>query len=288
MMNTLIDISGKLDADLIECIERVHMVCSTMSLDVLVVGALARDMHFLHCHGIRPGRATLDIDFAVLTPDWDTFANMKERLLGIPGYTQDRTQQQRLHTGTGLMMDLIPFGGIESPAGMIRWPPALTQVMSTIGYREALATSQMCRVRATPDLNIRVVSIAGIAALKLLAWADSYPERKKDAIDLHFLLTNYLDAGQSERLWDAEIDLVDVPDFDYQLAGARLLGRDVARMAGPETRGRLIKILTSELRVDGQHRLIGQWGLREGEDETSMFKMLEHFVMGLEERAADS
>jgi len=48
-----------------------------MGLDVLLVGALARDIHFLHCHGIRPGRATMDVDFGVLMSDWDTFEKTK-------------------------------------------------------------------------------------------------------------------------------------------------------------------------------------------------------------------
>jgi len=99
-------------------------------------------------------------------------------------------------------MDLIPFGGIEAPVGTIRWPPEFTHVMSTIGFQDALTTSQTCRVRTTPDLEIQIVSIVGIAALKLLSWADGYPERRKDAIDLQFILTHYLDAGQSERIWD--------------------------------------------------------------------------------------
>lgn len=287
MMNSLIDISGKLDADVIECIEWVHDTCSTMGLDVLLVGALARDIHFLHCHGIRPGRATMDVDFAVLMPDWDTFKKTRTRLLEKPGYTQDTTQQQRLHTSTGLFMDLIPFGGIEAPAGSIRWPPAFTHVISTIGFQDALATSEMCRVRTAPELEIRIVSIAGIAALKLLSWADGYPERRKDAIDLQFILTHYLDAGQCERIWDAEIDLMDAPDFDYELAGARLLGRDVARMAGPETRRLIIDILTEEFRLDGPHRLIGHWETHEGADEAAMHNILDNFLKGLGEMASD-
>ena len=287
-MNSLIDISGKLDGDLIECIDWVHGVCSTMKLDVFLVGALARDIHFLHCHGIRTGRATMDVDLAVLMPDRDTFEKMKARLLEKPGYTPDRDQQQRLHTSAGLLVDLIPFGGIEKPAGTIRWPPSFTQVMSTIGFQDALASSLACRVRTKPDLEIRIVSIAGIAALKLLSWADGYPELRKDAIDLKFMLTHYLDAGQSERIWDAEIDLMDVPEFDYEIAGARLLGRDVARMASPETRGRLIGILTDELRPDGRHRLIGQWDMHDGEDEEVMYTILDTFLKGLGEMAADS
>ena len=104
-MNSLIDISGTLDAGLIDCIECVHVVCSTMGLDVLLVGAVARDIHFLHSYGIRPGRATMDVDVAVLMPDWDTFGRMKARLLEKPGYKPDRYQQQRLHASEGRLAD---------------------------------------------------------------------------------------------------------------------------------------------------------------------------------------
>jgi predicted nucleotidyltransferase len=283
MMNSLIDISGKLDADSIALIAWVHEVCSAMGLDVLLIGALARDIHFLHCHGIQPGRATEDIDFAILMPDWGTYEHAKSRLLQHSGYEQDTHHLQRLRTSAGLLMDLIPFGGIESPSGTLRWPPAFTHVMSTIGFQDALKSSLICRVTTAPALEIRIVSIPGIAALKLISWADNYPERRKDAFDLCFILTHYLDAGQSDRLWHEESDLTEVPDFDYESAGARLLGRDVARMASPETRHRLKDILTEELRPDGHHRLIGQWELHEGESEAKLFSILEHFMMGLGE-----
>jgi predicted nucleotidyltransferase len=43
--------------------------------------------------------------------------------------------------------------------------------MSTIGFREALAFAPIYRLRDAPPLDIRVASAAGIAALKLIAWA---------------------------------------------------------------------------------------------------------------------
>lgn len=283
MTNSLIDISGKLETDIVACIEWVATVCTSMGLDVLLVGALARDIHFFHCHRIPTGRATMDIDFAVLTPDWGTFEEMKVRMLENPNYTRDISQLQRLRTNTGLLMDLIPFGGIETSPGVIHWPPSFTQIMSTIGFQDALSTSMTCRVRSTPELDIRIVSIAGIAALKLISWADSYAERKKDALDFHFILTHYLDAGQSERLWITESDLMDVPDFDYELTGARMLGRDVARMARPETLHRILDILAEELRPGRRHRLIAQWDSHANAEEATAYSFLESFMKGIAE-----
>ena len=53
-------------------------------------------------------------------------------------------------------------------------------------------------------------------------------ESNKDAADLYRLLTSYADAGNTDRLYDAELDLFEAAEFDMQLAGAELLGRDVA------------------------------------------------------------
>lgn len=254
-----IDISGKLEPGLTALLESAHSVCKELGLQAVVVGALARDIHFLHLHGIAPGRATLDVDFAVLTESWDQFQRIKDRLINQHGCIQDTRHTQRLRTLGGLTVDLIPFGTIEEPAGHITWPPGFTQMMSTAGFAEALSSSQPCRVRSQPALDIQVITMPAIAALKLLSWADGYPERRKDAQDLLFVLRWYLDAGQSERLWHAEQDLMQEQDFDYDRAGARLLGRDIGRMVSPRTAEEIQRILDAEVQDDGPQRLLMAW-----------------------------
>jgi len=88
------------------------------------------------------------------------------------------------------------------------------------------------------------------------------------------------DAGLSERLWDAESDLMDITDFDYEPASARLPGRDVARMVGPETRHRLIDILTGDLRPDGRGRLMAQW---DDHGCAKAYSILASFAQGIED-----
>ena len=41
-------------------------------------------------------------------------------------------------------------------------------------------------------------------------------------------------AGNTERLYDHEMELLEAVRFDMELAGAELLGRDVARVCSPE------------------------------------------------------
>ena len=81
MMNISIDISGKLELPVLEVIERVQLVCTDQGIEVFLVGALARDIHFLYDQGIFPGRATSDIDFALLVSNWDEFNRVKQQLV---------------------------------------------------------------------------------------------------------------------------------------------------------------------------------------------------------------
>ena len=58
-------------------------------------------------------------------------------------------------------------------------------------------------------------------------------EIEADLSDLYRLLTTYADAGNTDRLYETELDLLEAAEFDMQLAGAELLGRDVAEYAMP-------------------------------------------------------
>jgi len=59
------------------------------------------------------------------------------------------------------------------------------------------------------------------------------------------LLTTYSDAGNFERLYDEELALLEAVEFDLELAGATLLGRDVARICSASTSERARALLSS-------------------------------------------
>lgn len=73
-------------------------------------------------------------------------------------------------------------------------------------------------------------SISGLTLLKHVAWLDRGRETNKDAADLYRLRTAYADAGNTDRLYDHEMDLLEAVSFDIALAGAELLRHDVARL----------------------------------------------------------
>ena len=123
------------------------------------------------------------------------------------------------------------------------------------GFDEAYASALEVRLRAEPPLDVRVASPAGLVLLKLIAWNDRKPI-DKDAIDLGVLIRSYLRLGNDRRLFDEHADLLEVEDFDYELAGAHLLGRDLAEICTGETRALLLDILARELDTEGDLPLV--------------------------------
>ena len=105
-------------------------------------------------------------------------------------------------------------------------------------------------------LDIPFATPAGLAVLKVIAWSDRTPRGNKDAGDLDFLMRNYMDAGNQSRLAEEHADLLADDDFDYERAGARLLGRDMAKLMAPETRRVVLEILEQETGDRERYRLV--------------------------------
>jgi predicted nucleotidyltransferase len=137
-----------------------------------VAGATARDLILVNIHGLRPGRATRDIDFGIAVENWDRFALLKEHLVATGDFTSDRHALQRLTysdraAGFSIPIDLIPFRGVTADDGTLEWPPSRDIVMNVAGFEEALASS--IPIQIEENLIVRVASIPGIVLLSVSA-----------------------------------------------------------------------------------------------------------------------
>jgi predicted nucleotidyltransferase len=254
-MSNLLDLSAKIDALSLALFETLSEAAGSLGMPFFVVGATARDLIFGLGHGLPSRRATLDKDFGVRLASWDEFEKLKESLFTTGHFNQTK-EVQRLRYRGELDVDILPFGGIADAEGEIRWPPDGNVVMSTVGFEDAYRAALEVRVRASPPLDMLVASTPGLTIMKLISWADRPQDRVRDAVDLAQILEWYLDADNYGRLLEAHLDLVDISDFDYVPAGARLLGRDIAAIGEAETIGRIREILAKETTDQGQHRLI--------------------------------
>lgn len=187
-------------------------------------------------------------------PDWLQYKKLKKGLVGT-GEFKEAKEFHRLIFHNRLNIDLIPFGPIADKMGKIKWPPEEEIVMHIIGFEEAFANSQTLRLRDDPILDVNVVTLAGLAFMKIISWKDGFPNRRKDANDLAIIMSNYTNAGNVERIFNEHSDLLDSEDFDYVNAGVRLLGRDIATILSVDLKDRVLKILDKETETDKSNKL---------------------------------
>jgi len=220
-----------------------------------MIGAAARDLILTNGHNIPTIRATLDIDFGVQVPSWDEYLKLKQGLVKTGEFTE-ADDVQRLMFQNSLRIDLIPFGPIADKTHTIKWPPDQEIMMSILGFEEAFRHSQTIRLSSNPNLDIKIVTLAGLAAMKIISWKDRYPERDRDAIDLALIIRNYTEAGNFERIFNEASDLADSEDFDSVTVGARLLGRDIAVVLSTDAMAVVLEILNNETGKQDRYRLI--------------------------------
>lgn len=283
MTNTLPKLSARPDCPvdplLIDILRRVDVVAREQGIDYFVGGALARDLILLHVFGKDTGRATRDVDLGICIDDWGKFDSLKASLIQGGSFTEQPRFAHRLtywpgEGAFGIPLDLLPFGGVESADATIAWPPGMDIVMNVAGFSEARTSALM--VEVAEGVVVPVTSLPSLAILKLIAWRDRHLETTKDATDFLLIARHYHDAGNADRLYETETALLQATDFDPELAGAMLLGKDAAAICLASTAESIETILTSpQLR----QRLIDQIlraTLSSGDDASS--SRVDHYL----------
>ena len=232
----------------VEIVREIQKTSIALGVDLLLVGAQAKVILLENIHGLNPGRATGDIDFAFAVESWGQFHQIKQSLIATGKFKELSKVKQRLVYQSsliehGFVVDIIPFGKVQDDNNMIAWPPELDVVMSVSGYQEALESALLVELNA--ELTIKVVSLAGLAILKIFAWSErGTTTENKDAIDLLTLLLTYYEAGNIDRIYE-EPDSATLESLDYnqELMGAWLLGYDAATIADESTIERITVLI---------------------------------------------
>ncbi|MCX6567561.1 MAG: nucleotidyl transferase AbiEii/AbiGii toxin family protein [Candidatus Aminicenantes bacterium] len=253
MTNTSLDISGKIDASAAHALGDVKAAADSLSLPFFVIGATARDIFLKHLYGLGDCRMTKDLDFGVSLSKWEDFSALKTALIEDHGF-ESANQIQRLQKGK-ILIDVVPFGPISGIEHKLRWPPDESRQMTTTGFDEAFRFSLQVRVSSSPEVLVKVCSLAGLVILKLISWHERYPERRPDAEDILEIMDKYENAVGVDSLYSEAHELIMEEGFDNRMAAIRLLGRDIASIASPETAGMISSILDEETKEDSRLRL---------------------------------
>ncbi len=258
-----LDCSHKIDLVLLATVvQGLQGVAQALGIDYFLMGAAARDLMLQHAHNIAPTRLTEDVDFAVSVPDWASFESLRTALLDSNQFYERHGPaiHKLRHRASGLALDIVPFGGIESTNRTISWPPDHHTVFDCFGAREAFDAS--IPVQLPNKVTLRVASIPALALLKIIAWADrKHTHPGRDAGDLLLYVRHYMDCDNYDRAVKDHGDLFTTDDYDHEATGARLLGRDIAHLLDTQSIERVLLILLPQADTDGSLQLAQQSGL---------------------------
>lgn len=240
-----------------EMLEKLTGFFNSQGSEFYVIGATAQDIILSGIHNQALARKTNDLDIAIAIPDWSKFYEISMGLCKLEGFEKSKEQTQRFSYKTHFQLDIVPFGGIAHDDNHIYWPPEESQAMSVAGFIDV--AKHTLEITVDNNFTIYVASLPGIFLLKLSAWRDRHISTNKDADDMAFIITSYLEINE-QRAVKENYDLYEEDNFSTFLAGATLLGRDMKKIlwSNPEILYEFFSILRTEVSKKDDSRLINQ------------------------------
>jgi len=227
-----------LSPQIIDALRDMQSIADAQKVPLLLVGAIARLLVFNRPFNILAHRETNDCDFAIRVESWDAFRRVCDSLTHNNVF-QQRTPHRFVHIASEVLIDLVPFGGLEVD-GAITWPD--DRVMNMFGFQEAW--EHACTVTVKENLKLAVATPPLLIALKFFAFADRGRTDDRDLRDIDHMFRHFPAAGREGELWESPLDsFVERADFDWGLAGCLLLGHDVGIACQTATVAKLTPII---------------------------------------------
>lgn len=208
-----------------------------------LIGAQARDVHFFQ-KGIKSGRITKDVDFAVMIESIERYQDLM-RTLVQEGFESTKYPYRLVWKNGQTILDLLPFGQIEENH-TVNFDQREVE-LSVLGYSELSEELRDYFIDKEQTISIPLPPLHGIFMLKLLSWDDSKPNREKDLLDLSQILHLYWEFVEEEA-YEKHLDLFG-DNFDLEKAAARILGRHLNKTSAksPKLRQKICFILNEQL-----------------------------------------
>ena len=198
----------------------------------------------------RLDRATRDWDFAVRVESWEQYEDLARHLSAEGAGFVRQAEQHRFQHELGGLLDIVPYGPLEHPAGTIRWPDGREMGTTGLGVLEVEHESVSLDLGA-----VHIASLPAVVGLKLLAYRDRRPGIIRDIGDVHSLLRDAESSVSDERVAAEALDRLGSEEdegLSYSEVGAYLLGRDVGRAFPEEARHPMLTILREADDSDGR------------------------------------
>lgn len=224
----------------------LNAISNELNLDTLIVGATVKEI-LLESVNHRPARQTLDVDITLELQSWDEFEALEKSLLE-KGFESEDSEHRFVRDEE--IIDIVPFGDLESPRGVIAWPKDKGMKMNVQGFEEALAHCDIYNIEDEPEIEIKIASLAGFCLLKIISWGDRGLKgiNQKDLEDFYEIL-KYSELIFSNEIYELDSTIWEELDHDQELVAAFLVGVMVNDMASDNSKKRIEELISKENRT---------------------------------------
>lgn len=236
---------------LLELLRKLTDNFNKMGREFYVIGATARDIVMQQLLDTESRRRTRDLDIAIAIPDWDTFEEVKQKLIA-DGFEKSMDMQQRFFY-RDYELDIVPYGIVAKEDDNIYWPPEEIVAMSVKGFDEVL--SEAITVSIDDEFKVKIASLHGLFLLKLNAWLDRNAKTSKDAEDMSFILSNYFIANLDREIHQ---EVYDWENFDEYIVGGYWLAHDLVTLLNVNQLNYYKEVIDGELAKQEESQLVNQ------------------------------
>ncbi len=246
-----------------------------LQIPCYLVGVSAIALEMLK-KGIKPGRGTKDIDFAVMITGILAYEHISSEL-------EQRSFKKVAAPYTfysdvfKVAIDILPFGETEQNY-TINFDQRHTD-LHLLGFREVLEEAVQVqigeKIANIPPLSVMVI-------LKLIAWSDRPEERNDDLSDILKIIQHYYELKWDEIV-EQHYDILNRDPFDHLLIAAEVLGRN-SRLYLQKSEAistRVLKVLEANLEDASKSAIAKEWARKTDTNIAYAYRMLHAFYRGI-------
>lgn len=260
-----------------EVFEIIDEVMIQMEVPYYLIGVNAIALELLK-EGIKPGRGTKDIDFAMMLSSIAAYEEIVDQLVDR-GFNRVKAPWTLFHEQYNVAIDILPFGEIEEN-DTISFNKRNAN-LHILGFKEVLEDAKTVQVE---NIEVKVPPLPGMVLLKLVAWGDRPEERDNDLSDILRIIQHYEDLEWNDIV-EKHFDLLDNEPYDNLKIAARVLGRNARKFLAKSQKlaSRIDKVLKENLADDEKSKIAKIWARQKNWEVKYAAEILLEFEQGLKD-----
>ena len=260
--------------EVFDCIDEIMI---NHNIPYYIIGVSAIALQLLK-EGIKPGRGTKDIDFAIMISTIDEYEQLGSSLVEKGFNKVKETPWTYYSEKYNVVIDLLPFGEIEEQ-NTIQFSERYTD-LHVLGFKEVLEQAIPFEIE---DKIVNIPPFPGMVILKLVAWSDRPEERTDDLPDILRIIEHYFDIEFDDIVEFHNDTFPDEEKIDKLIVAAEVLGRkaQIYLDKSKTLSNRIHEVINSNLKQESRSKIAKEWASKKGWEIKYSFSILKAFQKGL-------